>query len=161
MPIGLQALEETCFTWSNPRRVSFQFNQEPSWLPIYRHLTFSRFVSLCQITHEFKTPSWLKDSDIIHKILEYATPFFTFIPSSELQSKKNRSQIGPQQLHGPANSSIELLSLPSTQQQSLTNWMNVCPILASATDSLKNRTPQQNISYSTKTSNSKKNLESI
>ena len=30
MPISLQALEETRFTWSNPRRVSFQFNQEPS-----------------------------------------------------------------------------------------------------------------------------------
>ena len=34
--------------------------------------------------------------------------------------------------------------------------MNVCPILASATVSLKNRNPQQNISYSTKTPNSKK-----
>ena len=61
MHIGLQAPEETCFTWSNPCRVSFQFNQEPSWLPIYRHLAFPRFVSLCQITHESKTSSWLKD----------------------------------------------------------------------------------------------------
>ena len=35
--------------------------------------------------------------------------------------------IGLQQLHGPANSSIELLSLPSTQQQSITSlgWMSV------------------------------------
>ena len=61
-----------------------------------------------------------------------------------------------EQLHGPANSSIELLSLTSTYQQSETNWMNVCPILASATDFLKNRTPPKNISYSTKTPNSKK-----
>ena len=70
MHIGLQAPEETCFTWSNPRRVSFQFNQEPSWLPMYMHLAFPRFISLCQITYESKTPSWLKDIDIIHKILE-------------------------------------------------------------------------------------------
>ena len=70
MPIGLQALEETCLTWSNPRRVSFQFNQEPSWLPIYRHLAFPWFVSFRKITYESKTSSWLKDSDIIHKILE-------------------------------------------------------------------------------------------
>ena len=70
MPIGLQALKETSFTWSNLRWVSFQFNQEPSWLPIYRHLAFPRFVSFRQITHESKTPSWLKDLDIIHKILE-------------------------------------------------------------------------------------------
>ena len=70
MPIGLQALEETSFTWSNPRRVSFQFNQKSSWLPIYKHLAFPRFVSFRQITHESKTPSWLKDSDIIQKILE-------------------------------------------------------------------------------------------
>ena len=66
----------TCFTWLNPLRVAFQFNQEPSWLPIYRHLAFPRFVLFRQITHKSKTPSWLKDSDIIHEILEQATPFF-------------------------------------------------------------------------------------
>ena len=75
---------------------------------------------------------------------------FSFIPSSELQTEKI------EQLHGPANSSIELLSLPSTQQQSETNWMNDCPILASATDSSK-QNPPPNICYSTKTLNSKKN----
>ena len=66
----------TYFTWSHPPRVAFQFNQEPSWLPRYRHLAFSRFISICQITHESKTSSGLKDSDIVHKILEQATPFF-------------------------------------------------------------------------------------
>ena len=127
MPIGLQALEETCFTWSNPRRVSFQFNQEPSWLPIYRHLTFPRFVSLCQITHESKTPSWLKDPDIIHKILEKATPFFLLFHPRNSKLKKIEASIGPQQLHGPANSSIKLFSLPSNQQQSVNplGWMSV------------------------------------
>ena len=64
-------------------------------------------------------------------------PLFSFIPFSELQTKKI------EQLHGPANSSIELLSLPSTHQQSETNWMNVCPILASATDSSKQKPPQK------------------
>ena len=57
---------------------------------------------------------------------------FSFIPFSELQTKNRTAS-------WPANSSIELLSLPSTHQQSETNWMNVCPILASATDFLKNR----------------------
>ena len=52
----------TCFTWLYPRRVAFQFNQEPSWLPRYRHLAFSKFVSLRQITHESKTSLRLKDS---------------------------------------------------------------------------------------------------
>ena len=70
MPIGLQALEEHALPDQTRVGFSFPFNQEPSWLPIYRHLTFPRSVSLFQITHESKTPSWLKDSDIIHKILE-------------------------------------------------------------------------------------------
>ena len=145
MPIGLQALEETCSTWSNPRRVSFQFNQEPSWLPIYRHLAFPRFVSLCQIAHESKTSSWLKDIDIIHKIFGVGHAFFLLFHPRNSKLKKNRSQIGPQQLHGSANSSIELLSFPSTHQQSETNWMNVCPILTSATISSKTEPPPKKI----------------
>ena len=44
-----------------------------------------------------------------------------------------------EQLHGPVNSLMELLFLPSTQQQSETIWMNVCPILASAIDSSKQK----------------------
>ena len=65
-------VEAFLFSWCRGplHRGSFQFNQEPSWLPIYRHLAFPRFVSLCQITHESKTSSWLKDIDIIHKIFE-------------------------------------------------------------------------------------------
>ena len=77
---------------------------------------------------------------------------FSFIPSSELQTKKI------EQLHGPANSSIELLSLPSTHQQSETNWMNVCPTFTSAHDFLKNKNPEKNIFYTTKTPNSKKKI---
>ena len=34
--------------------------------------------------------------------------------------------------------------------------MNVCPTLTSATDSSKQKSPQKNISYSTKTPNSEK-----
>ena len=66
----------TYFTWSHPLRVAFLFNQEPSWLLRYRHLAFSRFISFRQTTHASKTSSGLKDSDIIHRILEQAMPFF-------------------------------------------------------------------------------------
>ena len=66
---------------------------------------------------------------------------FSFIPSSELQTKKKRSQIDPQQLHGSANSSIELLSTTICKSP----WMNVCPTLTSAHDFLKNRTPPKKI----------------
>ena len=152
MHIGLQAPEETCFTWSNPRQVSFQFNQEPSWLPIYRHLTFPRSVSLCQNT--------IGTERLRHYPQNFGVghAFFLLFNPRNSKLKKNRSQIGPQQLHGSANSSIELLSLPSTHQQSETNWMNVCPTLTSAHYFLKNRNPKKNISYSTKTPNSKKNF---
>ena len=141
MHIGLQAPEETCFTWSNLHRVSSQFNQEPSWLPIYRHLAFPRSVSLYQITHESKHH---RDWKTLSTKFWSRPHLFSYIPSSELQTKKKiRSLHRPLQLHGPANSSIELLPLPSTLQQSETNWMNVCPILTSATDSLKNRNPKK------------------
>ena len=68
------------------------------------------------------------------------------------------SNLKMEQLHGPANSSIELLSLPSTQQQSETNWMNVCPILASATDFLKNRNPEKKYFLFHENPNSKKKI---
>ena len=45
------------------------------FIAIYRHLAFPGSVSLCQITHESKTPPGLKDSDIIHKIFFLSTSF--------------------------------------------------------------------------------------
>ena len=81
----------TCLTWSNPRRVSFQFNQESSWLPIYRHLDFPRSVSLCQITHESKTPSWLKDIDIIHKMFGEGNAFFLLFHSRNSKLKNTKA----------------------------------------------------------------------
>ena len=51
----------TCFTWSHPRCVAFQFNQKPLCLLRYRHLTFPRSISLRQTTHRSKTSSGLKD----------------------------------------------------------------------------------------------------
>ena len=88
MPIGLQALEETCFTWSNPRRVSFHFNQEPSRLPIYRHLAFPWFVSFRKITYESKNILVTERLGHHPQNIAVGHAFFTFIPSSELQSKK-------------------------------------------------------------------------
>ena len=120
MPIGLQALEETYFTWSNPRWVSFQFNQEPSWLPIYRHLAFPRFV--------FVSPNHTRIQNTIGTERLRHHPqnigvghaiFLLFHPWN--------SNLKIEQLHGPANSSIKLLSLPSIQQQSANplGWMTV------------------------------------
>ena len=84
--------------------------------------------------------------------------FFFFIPSSELQTKNIEASIGPQQLHGPANSSIELLSLPSTQPQSV-NWHGWMSVLFWRQPPIPlNRNPPKNISYSTKTLNLKKNF---
>ena len=81
---------------------------------------------------------------------------FYFIPSSELQPKKNRSHIGPQQLHGLANSSIELLSLPSTQQQSvnLLGWMSV--LLSRQPPIRQNRNPEKKYFLFHENPNSKK-----
>ena len=67
------------------------------------------------------------------------------------------SNLKIEQLHGPANSSIELVSLPSTQQQSANplGWMSVLlsrqPMIFSKTE-----TPKKKISYSTKTQIPKK-----
>ena len=147
----------TCFTWSHPRRVAFQFNQEPSWLPRYRHPAFSRFVSLRQITHESKTSSGLKDSDIIHKILEQATPFFPLFHQLGTPIWKfwpSTNPWGGEFLYRITSYRL----LPKTIWN--TTWMNLCPNLASIRDSLKNKNlKKKRISYSTKTQYSKK-LES-
>ena len=107
----------TCSTWSHRRRVAFQFNQEPSWLPRYRHLTLSRFVSLCQITHESKTSSWLKDSDIIHKILEQATPFFPlskYNTDASFILQKHNSLKNLKTIKGPYSLLLILVTAPNT-----------------------------------------------
>ena len=73
-----------------------------------------------------------------------------FIPSLELQSK-NRSY------HRPSTASwagefFDRIAFFAVYPTTICNttWMNVCPILASATDSSKQK-PKKNISYSTKT----------
>ena len=116
----------TCFTWSFPRQVAFQFNQETSWLLRYRHLAFSRFISLRQTTHESKISLGLKDSDIIHKILEQATPFFPLIPSTWNSNLKILATTGLQQIYRTVNSFIELL-LTVCPKQSVTQlgWISV------------------------------------
>ena len=140
----------TCFTWSHPHRVAFQFNQEPSWLPRYRHLAFSIFVSLRQITHESKTSSGLKDSDIIHKTLEQATPFFLLFHQLGTPIWKYRPpQAFNKSMDGEFLYRITSDCMPKTICN--TTWMNLCPNLESVHDSLKNRKPPKSISYSTKT----------
>ena len=71
-----------CFTWSHPRPAAFQFNQEPSWLLRYRHIAFSRFVSLRWITHESKTSSGLKDPRHHPQHIGAGHAFLSFIPST-------------------------------------------------------------------------------
>ena len=122
-----------------PLRNMLQFNQEPSWLPRYRHLAFSIFVSLLQITHESKISSWLKDSDIIHKILEQATPFFPLFHQLRIPIWKYWP---PQAFNKSMGRWILLCRISSYRIPKTicnTTWMNLCPNLVSAHDSLKNR----------------------
>ena len=150
----------TCFTWLYPRRVAFHFNQEPSWLPIFRHLAFPWFVSFRQITHESKIPSWLKDSDIIHKILEQATPFFPlFHPWNS--NVKNTSHHTPSTTPWAGEFFDRIAFFAVYPQQSVTQlgWTTV---LISRQPMIRSKLkPKKNIIYSTKTQYSKKFLESI
>ena len=133
----------TCFTWSHPHRVAFQFNQEPSWLLRYRYLAFSRFISLRQTTHESKT-SGLKDSDIIHKILEQATPFFLYSINLELQSE-NTGHHKPSTNPWDGEFLYRITSYRTSKTICNTTWMNLCPNLESAHDSLTNRNPPKKV----------------
>ena len=114
----------------------FSINQEPSWLLRYRHLTFSRFVSLRRITHKSKTSSGLKDPDIIHKILEQATPFF---PSFHQLQSENSGHHNPSTnpRDGEFLHRITSYRMPKTIHN--TTWMNLSPNLESVHDSLENR----------------------
>ena len=141
----------TCFTWSHPHRVAFQFNQEPLWLLKYRHLSFSRFVSLCQITHESKTSSGLKDPRHHPQYIGAGHAFLSFIPSTWNSNLKILATTSLQQIHGTVNSSIELLLTVCPKTIRNTTWMNLCPNLESAHDSLENRNLKKSISNSTKT----------
>ena len=60
-------------------------------------------------TDESKTSSGLKDSDIIHKILEAGHAFLSFIPSTWNSNQKILATTIFQQIYGTVNSSIELL----------------------------------------------------
>ena len=147
----------TCFTWSHPRRVAFQFNQEPSWLLRYRQLAFSRFVSLWQITHESKTSSALKDSDIIQKYWSKPRLSFLYSINLELQSENtDHHKPSTNPWNGEFLHRITSYRMPQTICN--TTWMNLCPNHESARDSLKNRNLKKRISYSTKTRYSKKIL---
>ena len=141
----------TCFTWSRPRQVAFQFNQEPSWLLRYRHLTFSRFVSLRQIPHESKTSSGLKDPRRHPQHIGAGHAFLSFIPSIWNSNLKILATTNLQQIHGMVNSSIELPLIVYPKTIRNTTWMNLCPNLESAHDSLENRNLKKSIFYSTKT----------
>ena len=129
----------TCFIWSHSRLVTFQFNQEPSWLLRYRHLAFYKSVSLRRITHESKTSSGLNDPDIIHKILEHATPFFPLFHQFGTPIWKFWPPQTFQEIHGTVNPSIELLLTICPQTIRKTTWINLCPNLKSARDLLENR----------------------
>ena len=150
---------ETSFTWSHPRWVAFQFNQEPSWLLRYRHLAFSTFVSLRWITHEPKTSSGLKDPDITHRILEQAMPFFPLFHKLGTPIWKFWPPQAFKHIHGTVNSSIELLLTVCPKTIRNTTWMNLCPNLKSSHDSLKNRN-LKNVFPIPRKSNLPKNLES-
>ena len=114
----------TRFTWLHPHWVAFQFNQEPSWLPRYRHLTFSRFVSLnhAQIQIIMMTERLRHHPQNIGA----GHTFLSFIPSTWNSNLKILATTGLQRFHGMANSSLELL-LTVCPKQSVTQlrWISV------------------------------------
>ena len=146
--IGLPALEEHALP--DQTRAGFLFNLIRNPLG-YQYIGTSSFPDPFHFTKTQTNPKHHRD----WKTQTSSTKFwsrprlFSFIPFSKLQTKKI------EQPHGPANSSIELLPLPSTHQQSETNWMNV--LFSRQPPIPQNRTPP-NIPYSTKTPNSKKNF---
>ena len=150
MPIGLQALEETCFTWSNPCRVSFQFNQEPSWLPIY--IGTLPFPDLFRFAKSHTNPKHHRDWKTQTSSPKFGVGhafFLLFHP--RYSNLKNRS------LHRPSTVSwageffdrIAFFAVYRTTICKYT-WMNVYPTIFSKTE------PPPNISYSTKTQTLKK-----
>ena len=138
--IGLQVLEEHALP--DQTRAGFLFNLIRNPL-CYQYIGISPFPDPFHFNKSHTNPKHHRN----WKTQTLSTKFwsrprlFSFIPSSDLQTKKKRSHIGPQQLHGSANSSIELLSTTICKS----TWMNVCPILTSAHDFLKNRNPPPKI----------------
>ena len=85
-----------------------------------------------------KTSSGLKDSDIIHKILEQATPFFPLFINLELQSE-NTGHCNPSTNPWDGEFLYRITSYRMPKTICNTTWMNFCPNLESANDSLENR----------------------
>ena len=142
MPIGLQALEEHALTDQTRAGHLFNLIRNPRG---YQYIGTSPFPDSFRFAKSHTNPKHDRDWKTRTSSTKYwcRTRLFSFIPSSELQTKKNRSHIGPQQLHGPANSSIELLSFPSTQQQSVNSlgWMSV--LLLRQPPIRQNRNPEK------------------
>ena len=133
----------TCFTWSHPRLVAFQFNQEPSSLLRYRHLAFSRFVSF-HFAKSRTNPKHHWDWKIQTSSTKYwSRPHLSFLYSInlELQSEK-LATTGLQQIYGTVNSSVELL-LTVCPKKSVTQveWISVLishqPTIRSKTETSK------------------------
>ena len=80
-----------------------------------------------------------KRYNIIHKILEQATPFFPLFHQFGTSIWKFWPPQASKQIHRTVNSSIELLLTVYPQTIRNTTWMNLCPNLESARDSPENR----------------------
>ena len=122
----------TCFTWSHPRRVAFQFNLELSWLLRYRHLAIL---------------------DSFHFAKSRTNPFLYSI-NLELQSE-NAGHHKPSTNPWDGEFLYRITSCRMPKTICNTTWMNLCPNLESVHDSLKNRNLIKVFSYSTKTQYSK------
>ena len=117
MPIGLQALEEHALP--DQTRAGFLFN-------------LIRTPRLSQIRFTLPNPTRIQNTIGTERLRHYPQnfgvghAFFLLFHPRNSKLKKIRSLHRPLQLHGPANSSIELLPLPSTLQQSAPiGWMSV------------------------------------
>ena len=141
MPISLQALEEHALT--DQTRAGYLFNsiRNPRG---YQYIGISPFPDSFHFAKSRTNPKHHRDwKTQTSSIKFWSRPrLFSFIPSSELQTK-NRSHHWPSTASWAGEFFDRIAFFAVYPQQSETNWMNVCPILSSATDFLKNRTPKK------------------
>ena len=109
MPIGLQALEEHALTDQNHAGFLFNLIRNPRG---YQYIGTSPLPDSFHFAHHTRIQNINVTERHRHHPQNFGVghAFFLLFHPRNSKLKKIRSQIGPQQLHGSANSSIELLS---------------------------------------------------
>ena len=139
----------TCFSWPHPRLVAFQFNQEPCG---YQDIGTSPFPDSFHFVKSGTNPKHPLDWKIQTSTKYWSKPLLSFRYSITLKlQSENTGHHKPSTNPWDGEFLYRITSYRMPKTICNTTWMNLCPNLESAHDSLKNRNPQKSISYSTKT----------